>query len=105
MLLAATVPAALPISGPAWAQAPKRVVASFTILADMVAEVGGPRVTVRSLAGPDQELHGFEPRPSDLQAVGQADAMVINGLGLEGWRSGWCRRRASAAWRSWPRAA
>lgn len=85
MLLAATVPSSLLGALPAWAQAPKRVVASFTILADMVAEVGGPRVTVRSLAGPDQELHGFEPRPSDLQAVGQADAMVINGLGLEGW--------------------
>jgi len=89
MLLAAALPAALPLTlrfaGPAQAQAPKRVVASFTILADMLGEVGGPRVAVRSLAGPDQELHGFEPRPSDLQAIGQADVMAINGLGLEGW--------------------
>ena len=61
------------------------VVASFTILADMVQQVGETRVAVRALAGPDQDLHGYEPRPSDLQAVAQADVMVINGLGLEGW--------------------
>ena len=62
-----------------------KVVASFTILADMVHQVGETRVAVRSLAGPNQDLHGFEPRPSDLQAVAQADVMVVNGLGLEGW--------------------
>lgn len=75
------------LSTPAFAQpaAPKRVVASFSILADMIQRVGESRVTVRALAGPDQDLHGFEPRPSDIQAVAQADIMVINGLGLEGW--------------------
>ena len=62
-----------------------KVVTSFTILADMVHQVGETRVAVRSLAGPNQDLHGFEPRPSDLQAVAQADVMVVNGLGLEGW--------------------
>jgi zinc/manganese transport system substrate-binding protein len=71
---------------PAQAQEkPLNVVASFTILADMVQQVGETRVTVRSLAGPNQDLHGYEPRPSDLQAVAQADVMVVNGLGLEGW--------------------
>lgn len=62
-----------------------KVVASFTILADMVRQVGESRVVVHALAGPDQDLHGFEPRPSDLQAIAQADIVVINGLGLEGW--------------------
>ena len=62
-----------------------KVVTSFTILADMVHQVGETRVAVRSLAGPNQDLHGFEPRPSDLQAVAGADVMVVNGLGLEGW--------------------
>jgi zinc/manganese transport system substrate-binding protein len=62
-----------------------KVVASFTILADMVRQVGESRVAVHALAGPDQDLHGFEPRPSDLQAIAQADIVVINGLGLEGW--------------------
>jgi zinc/manganese transport system substrate-binding protein len=70
---------------PARAADPLRVVASFSILADMVREVGGARVALRALAGPDQDLHGFEPRPSDLQAIGQAQVMAINGLGLEGW--------------------
>ena len=65
--------------------APKRVVASFSILADMVQRIGEERVIVRALAGADQDLHGFEPRPSDIQAVAQADILVINGLGLEGW--------------------
>lgn len=76
----------LPLAAPALAQ-PRtlKVVASFTILADMVHQIGETRVAVRSLAGPDQDLHGFQPRPSDLQAVAQADVMVINGLGLEGW--------------------
>lgn len=78
------------VAGPAFAQGGGQgsaipVVASFTILADMVAQVGGGRVAVRSLAGVDQELHGFQPRPSDIQAVAQARVMVINGLGLEGW--------------------
>lgn len=74
----------LPLA-PAMAAAPKRVVASFSILADLVQEIGEGRVAVRALAGPDQDLHGFEPRPSDIQAVASADVMVINGLGLEGW--------------------
>jgi zinc/manganese transport system substrate-binding protein len=51
----------------------------------MVRQVGESRVAVHSLAGPDQDLHGFEPRPSDLQAIAQASIVVINGLGLEGW--------------------
>jgi len=74
------------LASPAAAQpAPKRVVASFSILADLTGRIGEGRITVRALAGPDQDLHGFEPRPSDIQAVAQADVMVINGLGLEGW--------------------
>lgn len=79
--------AALPAltARPARAADPKRVVASFSILADMAREVGGTGVAIRALAGPDQDLHGFEPRPSDLQAIGQADVLVVNGLGLEGW--------------------
>ena len=74
------------LATPAVAQpAPKRVVASFSILADMIQRVGETRVTVKSLAGLDQDLHSYEPRPSDIQAVAQADIMAINGLGLEGW--------------------
>ena len=74
------------LATPARAQErPLKVGASFTLLADMVRQVGETRVAVHALAGPDQDLHGFEPRPSDLQAIAQADLVVINGLGLEGW--------------------
>ncbi|MCC6717042.1 MAG: zinc ABC transporter substrate-binding protein [Acetobacteraceae bacterium] len=96
LLLLAALTLALP--GPVQAQSPTlptplRVVASFSILADMARQVGEDRVTVRALAGPDQDLHGFEPRPSDIQAVAQADVLIVNGLGLEGW----AKRIADAA--------
>jgi len=83
-LLAAPLATQAPAQ-PAPQPAPIPVVASFSILADMVQRIGETRVTLRALAGPNQDLHGFEPRPSDLQAVAQAGVMVINGLGLEGW--------------------
>lgn len=61
------------------------VVASFSILGDLVAAVGSERVSVRSLVGPDQDAHVFEPQPIDLKAVSQARLVVFNGLGFEGW--------------------
>ncbi len=77
--------AALPWCSAARAAEPMRAVASFSILADMIRQVGEGRVEVHALAGPNQELHGYEPRPSDLKAVARAALMVVNGLGLEGW--------------------
>ncbi len=67
------------------AHPPLRVVASFTILADMVRQVGGDAVTVNSLVGPDGDAHVYEPAPMDAQALLAADLCVINGLGFEGW--------------------
>lgn len=64
---------------------PVRVVASFSILADFVAQVGGEHVTVSALVGSDQDAHVFQPRPSDAAALAQAQLVVINGLGFEGW--------------------
>lgn len=61
------------------------VVASFSILADMVREVGGERVAVRAIAGFDTDAHGFELRPSDAHAVRAARLVVRNGLGFEPW--------------------
>lgn len=61
------------------------VVASFSILADLVRQVGGARVAVTSLIGPDQDAHAYQPRPSDARAIAAAQVMVINGLGYEGW--------------------
>ena len=75
--------AALPVS--AQAASPLRVMASFSILADLVQNLTGPRLRVAMLVGPDQDTHVYQPKPSDLRAVAQADVLVVNGLGFEGW--------------------
>lgn len=61
------------------------VVASFSILGDIVGVVGGERVAVSTLVGPDQDAHVFEPTPADVKAIARAQLVVINGLGFEGW--------------------
>jgi zinc/manganese transport system substrate-binding protein len=60
-------------------------VASFSILGDMVARVGGERVAVTTIVGANADSHIYEPRPSDAAAVAAADIFFINGLGFEGW--------------------
>lgn len=64
---------------------PLRVVASFSILADLVAQVGGPAVDVTALVGPDADAHVFQPAPADVKRMAQADLVVVNGLHFEGW--------------------
>lgn len=64
---------------------PLRVVASFSILGDMVQQVAGPLAEVHTLVGPGGDAHVFEPRPADAQRLASADLVVINGLHLEGW--------------------
>lgn len=64
-----------------------RVVASFSILADMVREVGGDAVEVTALVGPSADAHVFEPSPADARRVASAQLLVVNGLGFEGWLS------------------
>ncbi|MER2515275.1 MAG: metal ABC transporter substrate-binding protein [Candidatus Accumulibacter phosphatis] len=61
------------------------VIASFSILGDLVSVVGGDRVAVSTLVGPDQDAHVFEPRPAGVKLVAQAKLFVVNGLGFEGW--------------------
>lgn len=72
-------------SGPTRAAEKLKVVTSFSILADVVRQVGGDRVEVRSLIGPDTDLHIFQPAPADAKEVMSAHLVVLNGLGLEGW--------------------
>ncbi|NIF23357.1 metal ABC transporter substrate-binding protein [Candidatus Pantoea multigeneris] len=60
-------------------------VASFTVLGDIVKEVGGSHVNVKSLVGPNGDPHTFEPTPKDSQELNQADVVFVSGLGLEGW--------------------
>jgi zinc/manganese transport system substrate-binding protein len=71
--------------GLAHAATPLSVVASFSILADIVRNVGGPRVSVTALVGPGSDPHMFEPSAGAVRTVASASAVVINGLGFEGW--------------------
>jgi len=74
--------------GPAAPRAPGEpmaVAATFTVLADVVARVGGPDVAVSSITGPGVNVHGYEPTPDDLRRAAEADLVVANGLGLETW--------------------
>ncbi|QJC56616.1 Manganese-binding lipoprotein MntA [Polaromonas vacuolata] len=61
------------------------VLASFSILGDLVRVVGADRVTVSVLVGPDEDAHVFEPKPSDAKNILQAQLLVTNGLGFEHW--------------------
>jgi zinc/manganese transport system substrate-binding protein len=65
--------------------APLRVVASFSILGDMVRQIGGSDVKVDTLVGPDGDAHEYEPTPADARALSAAQVLVINGLGFETW--------------------
>ena len=65
--------------------APITAIASFSIIGDMVSRVGGDRVEVRTIVGPNADTHVYEPRPADAAAVASADIFFINGLGFEGW--------------------
>lgn len=75
---------------------PLAVVTSFTILADMVQEVGGSHVTVHNLVPTGTDPHEYEPLPADLSAVADADLLFYNGLNLEGGDSGWLARMIDA---------
>lgn len=75
---------------PLWAQnqpAPVQAVASFSILGDLVRQVGGERVAVAVLVGPGSDAHVFQPTPAHAKQVGQAQIVFANGLGFEGWMS------------------
>jgi zinc/manganese transport system substrate-binding protein len=70
---------------PLHAQERVNVVASFSILGDFVKNVGGDRVDVTTLVGPNGDVHVYDPAPSDAKTIAGARLLVINGLGLEGW--------------------
>ena len=61
------------------------VMASFSILADLVRMVGGERVAVTTLVGPDEDAHVFEPKAIDVKNMLQTRLLVVNGLGFEPW--------------------
>ena len=73
--------------GASAAQTPVRVLVSFSILADIARQVGGSDVAVTSLIGPDANEHVFEPSPDQVRQLTQAQLFIVNGFGLEGWRT------------------
>ena len=70
---------------PAVAQTKPKVVATFSILGDLVAQVAGDRIDLAVLVGADTDAHTYQPKPSDARTLAAAQAMVSNGLGFEGW--------------------
>ena len=81
---------------PAFGQRKLKVVASFTILADLVAAVGGERIELATLVGADKDAHTYQPTASDSRLVAGAQVLVINGLGFEPWAD---RLAAAASFR------
>ncbi|HRJ68894.1 MAG TPA: metal ABC transporter substrate-binding protein [Beijerinckiaceae bacterium] len=59
------------------------VTASFSIVADLVREVGGDRIEVSALVGPGQDAHVYQPTPADARTISQAKGIFINGLHFE----------------------
>lgn len=76
--------AALALTTTAAHAEPPQVVATFSIIGDMAARVGGDRIALEVLVGPNADAHVYEPRPRDAMAVARADVVLTNGLGLEG---------------------
>src|SRR6202162_5162666 len=85
LICLALVLTALPARAQERLQGRLNVVASFSILADFVKNVGGERVSVTSLVGPNGDVHVYAPAPADAKKIADARLLVINGLGLEGW--------------------
>lgn len=75
----------LAFASPARAAGALEVVASFSIIGDFVKNVGGDRVNVTTLVGPNGDVHVYAPAPADAKKIADAKLLVINGLGLEGW--------------------
>jgi len=83
LIVLALVTAALP----ARAQDRLNLVATFSILGDFARNVGGERVSVTTLVGPNGDVHVYTPAPADAKKIADAKLVIINGLGLEGWLS------------------
>ena len=63
----------------------KKVVTSFTIIADMAREVAGDAAIVESITKPGSEIHGYDPTPKDIVKAQSADLVLWNGMNLELW--------------------
>ena len=84
-ILALLTSALLTITAAAASAKTLQVVASFTVLSDVVQQVGGDHVHIRSLVGPNGDPHQFEPSPEDAKNFKNADIVFLSGEGLERW--------------------
>jgi zinc/manganese transport system substrate-binding protein len=84
-------------SAPALAQEKLRVLATFSILGDLVKNVGGDRVEVSTLVGPNSDAHVYSPSPADAKKIAAAKVVITNGLGFEGWLARLVRASGSKA--------
>ena len=75
----------LAFAGPASASDRLQVVASFSILGDMVRQVTGDLADVATIVGPDADAHLYQPNTADAKAVAGANIVFVNGLGFETW--------------------
>src|SRR5262249_41274815 len=94
-LLACGLPAAA--QGVEEVQGRIKVVASFSILGDLVRNVGGERVEVTALVGRNSDAHAFAPSPTDSRRLTDARLVVVHGLGREGWLARLVRASGSKA--------
>ena len=85
LFLAVTVSALSLLPFAAIAQDKLPVVATFSIIGDKVAHVGGDRVALTTLVGPDGDAHVFAPTPADAQTLAAAKVVFVNGVAFEGW--------------------
>ncbi len=85
VLVFACMGAALALTVPAAAQEKLKVVATFSILGDLVRNVGGDRIQLTVLVGPNSDAHVYSPSPSDARTLADARVVFTNGLGFEGW--------------------
>jgi zinc/manganese transport system substrate-binding protein len=74
-------------AGPAGAQDKLKVVATFSILGDFVRQVGGDRIELTVLVGPNSDAHVYSPSPGDAKKIADAKLVITNGMGFEGWMS------------------
>ena len=89
--------AVLAAGEPAAAQERLKVLATFSILGDLVKNVGADRVEVSALVGPDSDAHVYAPSPADARKIADAKVVISNGLGFEGWMSRLVRASGSKA--------
>src|SRR5262245_53740623 len=83
--LAGALAAMILASSPAWAEDKPTGVATFSILAELTQRIGGDRVRVLTLVGPNGDAHVFEPGPRESAELAEASVLVANGLGFEPW--------------------